>query len=33
MSKKKILMISQHFYPEIGSAGNRIKKYLPAFKK
>jgi hypothetical protein len=25
MKKKKILLISQHFYPEIGSAGNRIK--------
>ncbi|MCM3244945.1 glycosyltransferase family 4 protein [Cytobacillus oceanisediminis] len=23
--KKKILIISQHFYPEIGSAGNRVK--------
>lgn len=25
MSKKKLLVISQNFYPEIGSAGNRIK--------
>ena len=25
MSKKRLLVISQNFYPEIGSAGNRIK--------
>ncbi|WP_218276327.1 hypothetical protein, partial [Pseudomonas sp. FW305-BF6] len=24
-SKKRILLISQHFYPEIGSAANRLK--------
>ena len=25
MAKKRLLVISQNFYPEIGSAGNRIK--------
>jgi len=31
--KKRILLISQHFYPEIGSAGNRIKNIFQLLKK
>jgi glycosyltransferase involved in cell wall biosynthesis len=30
--KKRILLISQHFYPEIGSAGNRIKNIFQLLK-
>ena len=32
MSKKRILIISQNFYPEIGSAGNRIKNIYQLLK-
>ncbi|WP_026581959.1 glycosyltransferase family 4 protein [Bacillus sp. J33] len=31
--KKKVLIISQHFYPEIGSAGNRIKNIYQLLSK
>ncbi|MDT3994223.1 glycosyltransferase WbuB, partial [Mammaliicoccus fleurettii] len=29
---KKLLMISQNFYPELGSAANRMKMMFKAFK-
>lgn len=30
---KKVLVISQHFYPEIGSAGNRMKNVYKLLKE
>ena len=33
MSKKRLLVISQNFYPEIGSAGNRIKNIYQLLNK
>ena len=29
---KKLLMISQNFYPELGSAANRMRMMFKAFK-